>query len=234
MSGFAMSQTSASEPIGFRVRIGHTVLPASTERGALRAAIEQANRGYTQPGLPDALNPDVIDVDKAAALVAALPAIAKLAPQLLAGRELLLNHAPLRIGVADPTTAASFAQPFMLQVVDVQGETLLARSTVPLVPEMARARAIEAKAQLAAESERVGPLEARLQAAEGAVDRQRAVLDELTPALQRRSALARTWWSNARALGEAPDADAAAKADAAAALKAVDDYLLPGGGGMSK
>jgi len=107
-------------------------------------------------------------------------------------------------------------------------------STVPLVPEMARARAIEAKAQLAAESERVGPLEARLQAAEGAVDRQRAVLDELTPVLQRRSALARTWWSNARALGEAPDADAAAKAEAAAALKAVDDYLLPGGGGMSK
>ena len=234
MGGLAMSQTSASEPIGFRVRIGHTVLPATTERDALRAAIEQANRGYTQPGLPDALNPDVIDADKAAALVAALPAIAKLAPQVLAGRELLLSHAPLRIGAADSTTAASFAQPFELQVVDVQGETLLARSTVPLVPEMARARAIEAKAQLATENERIRPLEARLHAAAGAVDRQRAVLDELTPALQRRSALARTWWSNARELSKAPDADAAAKAEAAAALKAVDEYLLPGGGGMSK
>jgi len=88
--------------------------------------------------------------------------------------------------------------------------------------------------QLAAENERIRPLEARLHAAAGAVDRQRAVLDELTPALQRRSALARVWWSNAHALGEAPDADAAAKAEAAAALKAVDEYLLPGGGGMSK
>ena len=234
MSGLAMSQPPVSEPIGFRVRIGHAVLPATTDRAALRVAIEQANRGYAQPGLADALNPDVIDADKAAALVAALPAIAKLAPQQLAGRELLLSHAPLRIGTSDPTTAASFSQPFELQVVDVQGETLLARSTVPLVPEMARARAAEARARLAAENERIRPLEARLQAAAGAVDRQRAVLDELTPAQQRRSALARVWWSNARELSEAPGADAAAKADATAALKAVDAYLLPGGGGMSK
>lgn len=225
---------SADAAIGFRVRIGHSVLPPTTTLGALRAAVEQSNGGFRLPGLPDRLNPDIIDVDKAAALVAALPAIVQRSPQLLAGRELFINHAGLRIGASDPTTVAGFAQPFDLQVVDVQGETLLARSTVPAVTQMARERAAEARAALSAENERIRPLEARLRAATGAAEQERAILAELTPALWRRSALARAWWANARETSDLPGADAAAKAETEAALKAVNDYLLPGGAGMSR
>jgi hypothetical protein len=242
-----MSQPPAERPVassvaaqsdqamlGFRVRIGHTALPPTTTIGALRAVVEQSNRGFRQPGLADALNPDIIDTNKAAALVAAVPALAQKSPKLLAGRELYLNHAGLRIGAADATTAASFAKPFELEVVDVQGETLLARATVPVVPQLAQERATEAKVKLATEQQRIGPLEAKLRAAAGVVEQQRAILDELTPALWRRSALARVWLANARELSDQPGADAEAKAQMEAASKAVNDYLLPTGAGMPR
>ena len=230
-----MSQQAPSSgddaEIGVRLRLGQTQLAPSTKASALRAAIEASNRGLRLPDLADSLNPDIVDADKAAAFVARLPGLAKQSPQLFAGRELLLGHGPLQIGSADPTTAASFADPFELQVVDVQGETLLARTTVTALPALARERAAEARARLLAENERVVALEARLGAA-GAVEEQRKLLDTLTPARSRRSALARTWLVNARALSEQPEADAASKADAMAATKAAKDYALPGRGSM--
>ena len=226
-----MAQPAAERPIGFGLRLGHTRLAPATTMQALRSAIDESNRRFRLEGLPDSLNPDIVDADKAAALVAALPAIAHKAPQLLAGRELLLNHAPMQVGSADPTTAASFTRAFDLEIVEVQGETLLARTTVPAVPALARERSAEARTRLLAESARVVELEARLSAAE-AVEAQRKVLDELTPSRSRRSALARTWWINARALSERPDADAASKADTAAAQRAAADYAMPSGVGM--
>jgi hypothetical protein len=240
-----MSQPSAPEStgrsaqrsdaaVGYRLRVGHATLPATTTFGALRAAVERSNGEFRTSGLPDRLNPDVIDVDKATALVAALPAIVQRSPQLLAGRELLLSHADLRIGAADPTTADAFSHPFDLEIADVQGDTLLARATVPVVPQLARERAAEARARLAAENERIAPLEGRLDAAGADVAQQRAILEQLTPARWRRSALARVWWSNAREASQAASADAAAKADLEAARRALDAYLLPGGVGMPR
>lgn len=229
-----MTAPAADAAIAFPVRIGHAVLAPAATFGALRAAIDRSNRDYRLADLGDHLNPDVIDADKAAALVAALPAIAKRSPQLLGGRELYLNPTYLRIGTADPTTAAGFAQPFDLETVDLQGQTLLARATVPTVPDMARERAAEAKSRLTAEHARIGPLEARLGAASASVEQQRAILGELTPARSRRSALARVWWNIARDSSERAGTDAAAKAEAEAALKAVNEYLLPTGAGMSR
>jgi hypothetical protein len=225
---------SAGTAIGFRLRIGHTTLPPTTTGGGLRAAIEQANLGFRRPGLDDTLNPDIIDADKATALVAALPGIARRSPQLLAGRELSLSHAGLRIGAADATTAASFAKPFELEVVDIKGDTLLARATVPVVLQLARERAAQAKAELAIENQKIVPLQAKLRAAADVIEDKRAILDELTPALWRRSALARAWSANARELSEQPGADAEAKAQTEAASKAVKEYLLPTGAGMPR
>ena len=230
-AGSAAPATDA--PIGFQVRLGHSQLAPATTMAALRAAIDASNRGFRVEGLPDALNPDVIDPDKAAALLLALPTIARKSPQLLAGRELLLTHGPLQIGSADPTTAASFARPFDLEVVDVQGETLLARSTVLPVPEMARLHAAEAREKLRAEKELIALLEARLSGAAD-VGQQRKLLDDLTPAQWRRSALARAWLINARAVSDRPGAGAAAKAETDAALKAVNDDVLPSGTGMPR
>lgn len=233
-SSAAVDARSADALIAFRVRLGHSVLLPATTIGALRNAIDQFNRVVRLPGLADKLNPDVIDARKATALVAALPMVAQKSPQLLAQRELYLTPDGLRIGTADPTTAESFTQPFELQMVDVQGETLLARTTVPVVPQMARERVAEAKAMLSAENERIRPLEAGLRAATDAVEKQRLILDELTPARQRRSALARVWWGNARELSELAGASPEAKAETETAFKAVSEYLLPSGVGMPR
>lgn len=221
--------------IAFSVRIGQAVLAPSTTHAALREAIERSNRSFRLAGLADRLNPDIIDADKAAALIAALPAIAQRSPRLLAGRELYLSHGGLKIGAADPTLLAGFAQPFDLEVADIQGQTLLARATVPVVARIASERASEAKAQLAVENERIAPLESRLRASAAApVEQQRAILDELTPAQWRRSALARVWWANARETSARAGADAAAQAETEAALKAVNAYVLPTGSGMPR
>jgi hypothetical protein len=48
----------------------------------------------------------------------------------------------------------------------------------------------------------------------------------------RRSALSYVWQKNAKAWSECPGADAAAKADLAAAQAAVDAYAMPLGRGM--
>lgn len=230
----AADARSANAPIAFRLRLGHSVLAPTTTIGALRSAIDQFNRAVRLPGLPDKLNPDVIDADKAAALVTALPMVAQKSPQLLAQRELYLTPDGLRIGTADPTTADGFAQPFELQTVDVQGQTLLARTTVPVAPQMARERVAEAKAMLSAENEKITPLEARLRAATDAVEKQRSILDELTPARQRRSALARVWWRNALELSELAGAQPETKLETETALKAVNEYLLPSGAGIPR
>lgn len=192
--------------------------------GALRAAIDRSKHDYRLADLGDHLYPDVIDADKAAAPVAATARRPRAVPEpnLSANRH------------ADPTTAAGFAQPFDLETVDVQGQTLLTRATVPTVPDMAREGATEAKRRLTAEHARIGPLEARLGAASASVEQQRAILSELTPARSRRSALARVWWSIARESSERAGTDAAAKAEAGAALRAADQYLLPTGAGMSR
>ncbi len=224
----------ADAPIGFRVRLGHNSLESTTTLAAFRAALEVWNTSNRVVDLPDSLNPDIIDVDKAFALIVALPAIAAQSPQLMARHVLFLNHGPLRIGATDPTAAADFARPFKLEADDIQGETLLAKSTVPTVARLARANAVSSKARLLIEHAKIITLEKRLEAASDSIAAQRAILADLTPALWRRSALARVWWSNAVALSQSHGAGAESLADADAAVKALNTYLLPSGPGMAE
>jgi hypothetical protein len=243
ISGYTMSQparerppaanlaaSSADTPLAVGVRIGHTVLPPTATMGALRLAIEEFNKRSRLPGLVDELNPEVIDVDKALALMTAVPALAKKSPKQFAGLELSLSSGSLQIGSANPSLLASFAKPFKLEVVEVKGTSLLARTTVPLMPQLARKRSTEAQRQLVIENQLIEPLEAKLRAAPDLAEQKRAILDELTPALWRRSALARSWLDNARFLNEQPGAGVAEKAEVEAARKAVTDYLLVGAG----
>jgi hypothetical protein len=244
LSGLAMSQPtpaqpatgtsvpSADAPIAVSVRLGHTVLPPTATVAALRAAVEQSNARMRLPGLADELNPEVVDVDKALAVVAAVPALVKKSPKRMARLELNLRDAGLRASSADPTTIASFSKPFKLEIVEIKGESPEFHTTVPVVLQLARERATRAKRQLVTENARIEQLEAiRSSTPDGSAQRL-AVRDELTPALWRRSALVRVWSANAELLREQPAADAAAKADADAAGKALNAYVLPGRGGM--
>lgn len=219
--------------LGIDVRIGHALLRKGTTAAALGAAIEDYNRDLRLPGLPDHLNPEIIDAAKATSLLAALMRHPQSSLQQLAGKALHLSYAGLRVGAAAPTTPDSFSMPFGLEVVDIQGETVLARVNVPSVMQIVRERSAEARKQLAAEVQQVQSLEPRLRAAAG-TDQDKRLLDELTLVRRRRSAVARVWQASARELSELAVADTAAKADYEAASKAASEYLLPGGVGMPR
>jgi hypothetical protein len=230
----AVSATAATAdaPIAVSVRLGHTVLAPTATIAALRAAIEQSNDRMRLPSLADELNPEMVDVDKALAVIAAVPALVKKSPKRMSRLELNLRDAGLHAGSADPTTVASFLKPFKLEIVELKGESPEFRAKVPVVLQLARERANQAKRQLTTENVRIGQLEAMQSSAPDGSAQRLALRDELTPALWRRSALVRVWSANAELLSEQPGADAAAKADADAAGKALNAYVLPGRGGM--
>jgi hypothetical protein len=223
---------AADAPIGIGVRLGHAVLPEDATVSMLRAAIELSNSKFWWPGLANELNPSIIDVDKALALLAAVPSLPKKTRNRLAGLQLSLNHRDLQVSSAAPTTAASFAKPFALEIVEVRDKTLAARTTVPVVPELARERAKAAQQQLSAESKTIESLEALRLAEPQLGDPQRKTVQELTAARWRRSALVSSWRANAELLSKQPGASAADTAQSAAANQAFKAYHLLGGYGM--
>jgi hypothetical protein len=218
---------SATQPMTppFKLRLVHRIVEPGTPLADVRAAIEAFNAETRLPGLDDRLNPDIVDADKAQALLAALPSLPPASLQPLAGRMLMLNADGLKLGASAPTSAADFGRPFDLQIEDVQGETVLGRVTVPDDLRLARQRAADAKAQLPAADQQVRALEARLQAAPTA-DQQGALQAELLTARYKRSALARCWRAHAKTISEQAGADAAAKGELDAATKAVSEYLV--------
>lgn len=208
----------------FKLRLVHTIVEPGTSLAAVRATIEGFNRDMRLPGLDDRLNPDIVDADKALALLAALPSLPPASLQPLAGRMLMLNADGLKLGTSAPTSPADFGRRFDLQIEDVQGETVLGRVTVPDDLGLARQRAADAKAQMPAANQQVQALQARLQAATTA--EQSAIQSELFTARYKRSALARAWRNHAKTVSERSGADSAAKADLDAASKALSDYLV--------
>jgi hypothetical protein len=217
--------------IDFKLRAGHDSVAASGDRAAILGLIEQSNRGNRLDGLPDHLNPDVIDPQKAEAMIAALARLPAEMLRPLEGRALYLNSAGLMIGAAAPSRAASFAEPFGFEIADVQGDTVLARLTVRTDCPLAQQRAAEARARIAAANDEVGSLEAGLPAISG-TDKEADALGALSAAKSRRFAIARAWRQNAEAWTKCASADPAAKADFEASLAAVKSYIVPPGSGM--
>lgn len=204
---------AAPEPV--LLRVGQQTVPGAPGPG-LAAAIEAANQAARIPGLADTLNPGIIDPDKAARFVAALPKQPAATLARIAGHELALGAGGLGVGAAAPTRADAFGT-FELVVDDVQGRNVLAHTSVAPDPALARSRAAEAKAAL--------------QEAEAAVTRaERANAgDEIGHTRRRRAAAAGAWRLNAAAWAKGAPGDAAAQEALAASQKAARAYAMPSG-----
>lgn len=202
-----------------RLRVGHEVVDSGSAQGVAEA-VAVSNRAHRIDGLPDALNPGIIDPAKAEALRVALPRLPEESLKPIAGRALYLNSPGLLIGTAAPTTPASFEQPFWLDIVDAQGETVLARATVSIDCDLARAHASAARARFGAAEQDVKTTEAQKAAAAGRSN-EAAALRALSGAQARRFAIAQVWRTNASAVTGCDPRDQAAKADLAAAEQAV-------------
>jgi hypothetical protein len=219
-------------PIAVKLRAGHAVVDGTAWRADLPALIEQSNRKARLDGLPDHLNPEIIDPEKAAAFLAALAKRPAAALQPLAGRTLFLNYAGLMLGASAPIRAATFAEPFEIEVADVQGEVVLARLILRVDPVLARERATEARVRIRSADAEVKALEAQLSATPGTSDKEREVLVSLSMARSRRYAIARVWLENAEAWVHGAKSDSVAKADLEAAASAAKSYFVLSGSGM--
>ena len=206
------------------LRAGHDVVPAA-QTAAVAAAVEASNRAQRIGDLPDALNPGIIDPAKATALLEALHKMPADALAAIGNKALYLNSPGLQIGATAPTTPASFARPFRLEVVEVQGETVLARATVVVDCDVARRNVGEARARLADAEQRVKALEAK-----GGGDR--VALIALSDARAQRFAIAKTWRQNASAVMQCGGDGAAAQADLTAAEQAVKTTIVAPRTGM--
>lgn len=204
---------AAGEPI--LLRIGATTLPASPGV-ALAPAIEAANARNRIEGVPDALNPGIIDAGKAAGFVASLPNQPAETLARMTGHELSLNQGGLGLLAAAPTLAADFTAPFNLVIDDIQGRHILAHTTVSPNPGLARTHAAEARKALATAEKDVRQAEAR------------QVSDEINATRGRRGAIASAWHIGARAWAAA-SSDAEAQSNLAAARTAARAYVRPSG-----
>jgi len=229
-SGNAGSLTSL--PIPLKLRVGHAEIDPASGRAALLAAIEESNRKARLADLPDHLDPEIIDAEKAVALINGLSRLPRQALQPLAGRILLLNYPELMIGASAPSRPETFSHPFKLEVADVQGNLVLARAVAEIDCALARERAAAARDRLRSVQAEVEGLESRLPAVAGEPDKEHDTLVALSKARLRRFALAQAWQQNARAWTNCPGADSAAKDDLEAASQAVDSYVVPRSSGM--
>ena len=194
----------------FGLRAGRETLPASAPPAALAAFVAKANAAVRIEGLPDGMNPRILDADKVAHLVAALPSQPAATLARLAGHDLLLDDPGLQVHAAFPSQPN---QPVTLEIDEVQGQTVLAHIDAAADPALARSRAQDAAA--------------RFQAADHAAPQG----DAVRLAQERRQAVARVWRMNAQAWAHAAPSDLDAKQAAAAADAAISATALPPRGG---
>jgi hypothetical protein len=219
-------------PKDLKLRAGRTELGATAPKFQLLAAIERSNQQARLEGLPDYLNPEIIDADKAQALLSAIansPADTSLS---LAQHTLYLNYPGLMIGSSAPTRPANFVSPLKIKIDDVQGELVLAQADVPLDCPLARDRAGDARTRFKEADGQLKELEKQIAAAGRSTEKQRQVLAEVSLAQRRRFAIAQVWRQNAAAWASCPDTDKGAKADLDAASRALRTSVVVGGAGM--
>lgn len=223
-----MSQ-STTLPADINFRVGTIAVEGARWREELPASIERHNGKVRLDGLPDHLNPLIIDSAKAITFVAALASYPKATLQALSGKELLLHSEGLMLSAVAPTRPATYSTPMPLVIEDVQGHSALARLQIQVDCGLARERSIEARGSIGPASAAVTDMEGRVA---NSVSPDPDAMEALSKARHVRSRLSHAWRTNAQALVQCPGADDAALADLKAAQEAVSKFGLSLGLGM--
>ena len=192
------------------LQAGRQSIPFPSPPADVAAMTDAYNRHRRIAGLPDDLNPAIIDPAKAAGLVAGLAKQSPAVAAKLAGNAVPLDWAPLGLGATAPTRREPFDEKFELIVDDVDVGQVGAHTSIPFDPQLARAKAVEAQAALAQAEAAIVP---------GTLDTTRF----------RRSAIAQTWLNNAEVWAKAEPGNPAAQSSLAAANKAFTANFMPKG-----
>jgi len=223
----AKGTAQAEGAAGLRVRIGHTTVNAADTK-AVADAIAVANQRASFAGVPDGLNPRLIDPARAQALLAAVAALPAAARASLGHRALLLDTPGLPVMASSPSTPAGLSGLTGIKATVAQGDATEVRLTMTLDCDLARANATAARTAVEAASADVARLEKERRTATG--EALTKALDDLGAARRRRFLLSIAWHDNAEADAACRPKDAEAKAGLAAAAKARTDFVVSTGG----
>lgn len=205
----AMTGLEALARHGIELIVGsERIAPEDATMEHILDAVERHDQRARISGLPDELNPGVLDPSRVQAFVDGLGRVPSAVLDKLDGRAIALLSEGLGLGVASPVDAETLARGYTLELPAHLGAAVL--PVARAAPDPARAlalarRAREATAALDAEV-------ARLERASGP-----ALLD----AKHRRFAAAKTWAAASRALADLHAGDVALADDARAAIEAV-------------
>ena len=189
-------------------------LPAgAATRASLHSALSANAEHVRLPGLPDSLNPMILDTARVEAFIEGLVRQPETVLRRLESRFLALGIEGLHLAASSPVPAEAIADGFDLVVGDEDGLVVDARMRVPLRLDYAQGVVAQAKTALHQFEDEVLALEA------GA-----AVHFELMQAKWRRFAAAAVWRTASRALAEE---SSRFRADAKKAVDAVKRYLVP-------
>ena len=200
------------------LRVGSKSVPLSTPAAEVASLVDASNREHRIDGVPDELNPAIIDPVKAAGFVAALPSQPANVLAKLAGHSLWLNWADLGLQATAPTRREAFAAHVELVIDNANLKQVAAHTSIPFDSQLARAKATEAQSALARD-EATANLESQGQ----------TTLDARDSTRRRRSALAQAWLNNATVWAKAEPANSVAQSSLAAASKAYQTYGMPRG-----
>src|ERR1051326_4525474 len=142
--GAVLTMAQAPASPGFRIRIGGSTVDAANQP-AVAAAIDAANAHARWQGVPDGLNPRLLDPVRVQALLAAIAALPASARAKPGDHALLLDSPGLPVKASSPSTPASFAHLTGIEVTDTQGDAVEVRVAMPLDCELARQNAAAAK-----------------------------------------------------------------------------------------
>lgn len=207
----------AAARLDFGLRAGRATLPASAAPAELRAFVATANAARRIEGLPDDMNPALLDPDKVVHMAAGLPRLPAATLARLAGHDLYLDDPGLQTHAAFPSHPENFDTGFHLDIDEIQGRTVLARVDLKPDPGLARERTRNAALRFGALSDDVARMEHAKPPDPGA----------LRLAKERRLAVARYWRMNARAWAQGAPGDPAAPEAAAAADAAARAAAIP-------
>lgn len=203
--------------IGLLASAMHLAAGAATP-ASLRAALGANAEHVRLPGLPDDLNPLVLDAARVEAFIEGLPCQPETVLSRLDSRWLALGVEGMHLSAASPVDAATIAGGYQLIVPDEDGSVVQATMRLPLRQDHAQSVATRAKAALRGFEAEVAALEASA-----------ANSSTLAQAKWRRFAAAMVWRDASQCLA---DVNPAFGDDLNDALDAVGRYMMPPWVGM--
>lgn len=176
----------------------------------LLLACESLNTSARIKDLSDHLNPNLIDPAKLIAFLRYFPHLPANSLAQFSEQTILLEDEALSLSRIDPISPESFEAGFELNITEWMYDTIMIlKLRIVKDADMAKTLIQEAKQVLTQSSQEIESLEeSRFRIQGDDPQTLRSILDDLSHARMRRSALATTWLRNAKALAQLhPDED---------------------------